>query len=243
MREFVLSAAVTFATLGCSGSPNMGESGKGTEGPGGDGGTAMDGGASSANSESEGGGPAAEGGTDGGAGADDGAGGPSPYSGFWKGTTSQGTPMGFTVNDAGQVDSLIVTIDMRLGQATCVALFHPAAPVNIANAGFSVIAKYPGGNPTTGVAGTFSGTTQASGTFTGFSGGFAVVCGSTVSVGTGSLFAGGTWQATPGVLACRYTSDGACDEPSGTYVCLRGTDTADCSHSIGGLADASPNGG
>ena len=89
----------------------------------------------------------------------------------------------------------------------------------------------------------------ANGSYDEQTGGYLLLCGSTLSLGSGSLFSAGTWQATKCTgctLECQYAADGYCDEPVplGTGLCYLGTDPSDCcSTPKNGICDDASQGG
>jgi N-acetylneuraminic acid mutarotase len=220
-----LPVFVVMTVLGCDGggaSPagGPGETGSGpSSGPGGAG--------------MSGGGPTMPAPTDAGAGSGGGGPGgadtrpaaePSPHAGQWVGKTSQGLPLQFSISKDGIVEGLLMQVRMNLANATCTANFWPSQVATLDGSSLSTVASFPLGSQTTTIKGTLA-PGNAQGTFTGVSGGYFLVCGGTLSIGSGTLFSDGTWQAAPGPVSCPTANDGECDEPG---VCLVGTDGADC---------------
>jgi hypothetical protein len=166
----------------------------------------------------------------------------SPLAGTWVGETSLGAPIGFTVDGDGRVDSLILFVDMTLPQSVCAGLFRPsnaAARATIRDSRFEIGVLLPDGDPYTLVNGTFAGTDTASGSYAGFDGPYTLTCDGSQVDGSGALFSSGTWRATRGSLPCRtgtrdLTNEGRCDEPAGSYACVRGADARDCAGGAGG---------
>ena len=165
----------------------------------------------------------------------------SPYAGTWVGKTSGNLVVGLTVSTTGYVDSLIVNWRLSFGTSTCTGpasadlAAHP-----IINGAFELPVTFPGSSITSMLRGSFSPDgTLVSGTFDSYSGEYTLVCGSTLSVGTGTPLSSGTWQAQRGTSTCKYAGNGECDEPGGKYLhyaCLKGTDPLDCAGAGGGGA-------
>jgi len=179
-------------------------------------------------------------------------GGPPPdtgkYMGLWKGTTSQNLPIQFAVDAGGVLLGLQVTVAMNLGSSTCTGPLTLDATQQLVGNSFSGTASYPLGSVFTTVSGTFDSTSAAHGTFEGFSGGYSLICGSSLIISTGgTLFSNKTWQATncPSCsLSCSSTNDDVCDEPAGLGLCFAGTDAHDCcSHPHNGVCEEPSAGG
>lgn len=155
------------------------------------------------------------------------------YAGMWSGTTSAGHPVRFALLEDGTLAGFMLTIRMNLGTGTCTGPFTAVATPQFSGTDFDVQLTFPFSSPTTQVSGGFLSASTAAGVYTGdTSDGHLVACGDSVTFGSGgSLFAGGTWEATKCNACssdCEYQNDGVCDEPSGLGLCFLGTDPSDC---------------
>jgi len=156
--------------------------------------------------------------------------------------------VGLTVSTTGYVDSLIANWRLSLGTSTCTGPAsadlgaHP-----IINGAFEMPVTFPGSSITSTLRGSFSADgTLLSGSFDAYSGQYTVVCGTTLSFGTGTPLSSGTWRAQRGTATCKYAGDGECDEPGGKYLlyaCLKGTDPLDCNGAAGGAGAGGFGGG
>jgi hypothetical protein len=153
------------------------------------------------------------------------------FAGIFQGTTSQGEPLEFAVDVDGTLRGFRVTMEMSLAGATCTGPFTARTrPVSVPE--FSVPVKFITGNVATVFHGTFENVDSVSGTYDDAPNGYALLCGSSLSIGTGVTFGAGTWTATRCRTcpdACEYANDNYCDEPrGGTGLCFLGTDGHDC---------------
>ena len=121
---------------------------------------------------------------------------PPNYAGVWVGQTATNRAVRMVVNSAGVVDSLSITVRLFLGAATCTGPLSLQAPVSISGTTFAATIVYPASGIESAVQGTFSSATSLSGSYGGYSGGFGVICGNSISIGTGSPLSSGTFQAT-----------------------------------------------
>lgn len=118
--------------------------------------------------------------------------------GLYTGVTSQNLPIEICVEPKNFVTLLKMKIKWNMSfQGYCTAPFTLQEPsVSITNYKFDTkIAYYPGSTITTKVSGSYDGLRLA-GSYDGFSGGYSYICGNYLSIGTGYLFDGGTWEAT-----------------------------------------------
>lgn len=170
---------------------------------------------------------------------------PSPYEGTWTGTTSRNLPIAFTVNAAGEVDSLIVGLRLSYGLYTCTGPAVAASdPDAIIDQHFDVPVDFPASSVSSIVRGDFSDDgTSVSGAYEGYSGSYSIFCGGSFTIGTGSPLSAGTWTAARGNYTCPHLNDGECDEPQGTGACLSGSDALDCSGIDPGQGGAPSEGG
>lgn len=118
------------------------------------------------------------------------------YAGVWTGTTGQSLPVYFRINSSGEVDSLTVRIRMSIGLGTCTATFSKDSTAMVQGNSFVAKVRFSGASFITRVRATLSTTTSSSGTYDSYSGSFSLICGTTFSVGTGSLIGTGSWTAT-----------------------------------------------
>jgi cysteine-rich repeat protein len=118
------------------------------------------------------------------------------YRGYWEGTTSQSLEVSFHVTAAGEVPDLLIRLRLNIGTATCTAYFL-GDTTTVSGNSFTTAVSNPlaslSPNPT--VKTTFGSTTSSSGTYSGYSGSYVIMCGSTLSLGTGSLLSAGTFTA------------------------------------------------
>jgi cysteine-rich repeat protein len=118
------------------------------------------------------------------------------FHGYWEGKTSQSLPVAFRVNVDGSVSDLQMGLRLSLAGATCTATFAGKA-TSLMDAVFTTTVSASGISVAPAVTGTFSSPTAMGGTYAGYSGGYFIVCGSTLSLGTGSLLSAGTFAAAP----------------------------------------------
>ncbi len=120
------------------------------------------------------------------------------YAGVWQGTTSQNRPIYFRVNEAGIIDSLMITIRMSFSGFYAVANFDKDTTVSIQADSFAVGVSLPSSitNVYSRVRGSFASSTSAQGTYDGFSGSYYFFSSTIISFGTGTIISKGTWQAT-----------------------------------------------
>lgn len=118
------------------------------------------------------------------------------YSGVWEGLTGSNRDVRMVVGSAGTIDSLSIRVRLTLGGGTCTGPLLLDGPVSIQGNSFTASTYFPGSTIVSQVQGTFSSATSMSGTYQGQSGSFSLLCGSSFSVGTGSLLSAGTFQAT-----------------------------------------------
>lgn len=118
------------------------------------------------------------------------------YAGVWTGTTGQSLPVYFRINSTGEVDSLTVRIRMTVGLGTCTATFNKDSTVIVQGNSFVAKVRFSGASFVTRLRATLSSATSSSGTYDSYSGSFSLICGTTFSVGTGSLIGTGSWTAT-----------------------------------------------
>lgn len=116
----------------------------------------------------------------------------SPYTGVWRGTTSDNRNVYFRVTTGGVVDNL--TVQVRLNFVTVACTYTLSARTDHPIQGDSLVVSVSGVIPTT-VRGRFTSATAASGSYDSYSGGVFAICGSSLIVGTISV-ASRTWQAT-----------------------------------------------
>ncbi len=118
----------------------------------------------------------------------------SPYLGTWTGNTSQGLAFYMRVADDNFIDSLNARIRLSFPTFTCTGDFL-AGLVEAQGNKFDASVSNPATTITTIFHGTFASETGVSGTYDGHSGSYFIICGNTVSLGTGSTLSSGTWQA------------------------------------------------
>jgi hypothetical protein len=115
--------------------------------------------------------------------------------GIWKGTTNGNRNVELCVAD-GAVQDALVTVRLSFPTFTCTGPLTITDSVPITGSAFSDSFDFPGSNISTTVRGTFNSSTL-SGSHDGYSGGYFILCGSTLSFGTGgSILAAGTYTAT-----------------------------------------------
>jgi hypothetical protein len=165
--------------------------------------------------------------------------GESPFKGSWLGKTSSGLNIGFTVTADGTIDSLILFVSLRVGLGICTAPALASARASISAGAFEVPLRFPAGLSTGSISGVFAADAQSvSGSYARIENS-SIVCGSTLTVGTGLVVASGTFTAQRGFLLCRFANDGVCDEPEGSGACLEGADRLDCDPAcVDGSCDA-----
>jgi hypothetical protein len=112
--------------------------------------------------------------------------------GQWDGTTSQGLPVYMRVNSSGRIDTLTVRMSLSLGTSTCTGTVVRSNVLINSDGSFT---SSVGLGYSTPFRGQFTSQTQASGTIDAYSGGFALICGSSLFIGTTSV-SSRTWQAT-----------------------------------------------
>jgi hypothetical protein len=131
----------------------------------------------------------------------------SLFAGIWMGNTSQNLPVYMNVADDGFIDSLVVRLRLNFINFTCTINYIRNALVEVKNDTFDAFLGVPITNVSTTLHGTFSSDTTVGGTYDGFSGSYFIICGSTVSFGTGGTqLSAGTWQA-------RKTAPGSGTQP------------------------------
>ena len=118
------------------------------------------------------------------------------YAGTWTGTTGQSLPVYFHITSAGIVDSLTVRIRMSLGLGTCTGTFSKDTTVTLEGNTFGGRVYLPGASFKTKVRATLGSASSASGTYDGYYGSFVLICGSSLSMGTGTMISQDTWSAT-----------------------------------------------
>lgn len=121
---------------------------------------------------------------------------PPNYAGVWEGQTSANRSVRMVVNNSGGIDSLSIMVRLTLGFATCTGPMVLQSPTSITGSSFSATVVFPGSNVTSAVTGTFSSEAAMTGTYQGYSGGFALGCGTRFNIGTGNLLSDGTFNAT-----------------------------------------------
>ncbi len=121
----------------------------------------------------------------------------NPYTGYWYGKTSQNLPVNVHITSTGLVDYFTLRLRLNLITATCTGTAGPSGPFPLNGSQLSTTVTFPGSNVTSDVSGTFSSSTAASGTYSGYSGSVVVVCGSSLFFVWGSVLSDGTWNAAP----------------------------------------------
>ena len=121
---------------------------------------------------------------------------PAQYAGVWTGTTDQSLPVYFRITQTGLVDSLTVRIMLYVGMSTCTGTFIKDSVSTVQSGAFVARATLPGSNVSTRVRVTLSSSSAANGTFDGYYGSFAIICGSSYMTGIGSIMGKTNWQAT-----------------------------------------------
>lgn len=117
------------------------------------------------------------------------------YAGTWAGTTSQSRTFAMWVGN-GVIDSVRVQVRVTIisGLSSCLVTYVPTAVTIAADRTFHVSLDSPS-MITGSLTGSFTSTTAANGTFqAGWNG--TVICGSSITFGTGGNSASGTWTAT-----------------------------------------------
>jgi PKD repeat protein len=143
------------------------------------------------------------------------AAGANQYAGYWYGKTSQNLPINIHVTDAGLVDYFTIKLKLDVVSYTCTGTAAPDGSFSLNGNQLSTTVTFPGSTVTSDVAGTFSSKTAASGTYTGFSGSFVLICGSSFTFGFGTPLSSGTWSASP-ETAPTLSTTAAADQTSGT---------------------------
>ncbi|NOY57378.1 MAG: hypothetical protein GXO75_00395 [Calditrichaeota bacterium] len=120
------------------------------------------------------------------------------YAGYWEGTTGHNKPIYFHVTEDGIVGPLAIRLRMDFATMYCIAYFISDKSAEIANKSFEVKAKLPSeiSNIFTTVSSNFMSEDSAAGSYTGFSGQFYLICGSSYITGTGSILDAGSWSAS-----------------------------------------------
>jgi hypothetical protein len=119
---------------------------------------------------------------------------PSQYAGTWEGNTSRNRPVFMRVNQQGVIDSIAVRISMSIGTGTCTAYFRSGSNININNDEFSASVSFSGVSVT--LSGRFTSSNSVSGSYNGYTGSFSIACGTSLIIGSGTLFSSATWDAT-----------------------------------------------
>lgn len=118
------------------------------------------------------------------------------HDGIWKGTTNSNRNVELCVAD-GAVQDALVFVRLTFTTFSCTGPLTIANPVPITGSTFSGPFTFPGSNISTTVRGSFTSSTAMNGSHEGYSGGFFIICGSTVSIGTaGTILSPGTYTAT-----------------------------------------------
>jgi hypothetical protein len=154
-----------------------------------------------------------------------------PVAGVWEGTTDAGHPLTFALSEDGLLLGLITIVDVDTGTCTGEAGLTARQTAAVEDGAFAVMADLLVANTPTSITGEFTSSDAARGQIAGYSGGYALVCGDTLEISTGSVFEGTGWSAVPCPdcsMACMFEDDGECDEPEGTGLCFDGTDVVDC---------------
>lgn len=141
----------------------------------------------------------------------------SPYAGYWEGKTGQNEPVSFHVTSSGQVPDMLLRLQLSLAGGTCTATFNGDAAAVLGD-GFTSIVRVPGISVTPTATTTFSSSSAAAGTYTGSSGSFTIVCGSTLTIGSGTILSDGTFTLSR-VATCGngvVETGEECDPPSTT---------------------------
>jgi len=118
------------------------------------------------------------------------------YEGTWAGTTSQGKTVAFHVNSSGVVDDFAIELRLDVVSYYCTGFASTSEPFALDGSSISTTVYFPASNITSEIDGAFSSSDVASGSYSGFSGSFMLVCGSYFTMGTASLLSDGTWQAS-----------------------------------------------
>lgn len=154
--------------------------------------------------------------------------GQAQYRGVWQGTTGNGRPVRFVVDENDAVVSLEVDIGVQIAQGTCIGTFRSAAAAPINNGQFETTLIAPGGIFTSGTI-TARGTLGSATAATGQVGNFTVnlvICGSAISFGTinvtGPSFTAQRQANCPTITALEPTS-----ARTGTQVVIVGTNFTD----------------
>ncbi len=124
--------------------------------------------------------------------------GPSRFAGKWQGETNTGREVSMSVTDEGIVDSMRIYVRMYFVTFYCTGPLLPSPDSTIVIEGdeFSHEFFFPLSNITSTVHGVFSSESTADGTYSGYSGSFTLICGSTLAFGSGSPLAAGSWEVT-----------------------------------------------
>jgi hypothetical protein len=154
-----------------------------------------------------------------------------PEPGVWSGMTAAGHPLLLALSEDGRLLGLVTLVDVDTfgctGEAGLTARLAPL----VEGGAFVVEANLVIGDAPTTITGEFTSPAAVQGTIDGYSGGYALVCDDSLEIGSGSVFEGTSWSATPCTdcsMTCAFEADDQCDEPEGTGLCFDGTDAMDC---------------
>lgn len=119
------------------------------------------------------------------------------HDGNWTGTTGSGRPVRLCVAD-GALQSAEITVRLDLITFGCVTPLIIQNALGITGNTFSgTFTTYPAvSNVFTTGRGTFTSASAMNGSWDRFSGSFLLICGSSISFGTGSILSSGTYTAT-----------------------------------------------
>jgi hypothetical protein len=154
-----------------------------------------------------------------------------PQAGVWEGETAAGYPLLFALSEDGRLLGFVTFVEVDSFDCSGDAGLTARQTVVVEDGAFEVAANLLGGDTPTTISGDFTGSDAAQGTIDGFSGSFVLVCGDSLQIGSGHVFDGTSWSATPCPdcdMECPLENDDYCDEPEGTGICFDGTDPADC---------------
>jgi hypothetical protein len=155
-----------------------------------------------------------------------------PHAGVWEGTTGAGYPLLFALSEEGRLLGFLTLVDVDTSSGCTGEGGLTARETTLVEDGaFEVLASLVGGNTPTSITGEFMSPSSANGYIDGFSGDYVLICGDSLELGSGNVFYGTGWSATPCPdcsMECPFQDDGYCDEPEGTGICFDGMDPADC---------------
>ena len=116
--------------------------------------------------------------------------------GIWKGTTDSNRNVELCVAENALQDAL-VTVRLVFPTFSCTGPLTIQNAIPLTGSTFSSSFTFPGSTISTTVRGTFTSSTAMNGSHDGYTGSYVIICGSTVSIGTGgTLLSPGTYTAT-----------------------------------------------